>query len=97
MKCGEIWFVEFGDLTENNYQTTGHEYKKPRPALIVESDKQLKITAVITIIPFTSKNQKQADDIFIFKDTLNNLNYDSVLKVHHIQSFDSERFIKKIG
>lgn len=92
MKQGEIWVVNFND------NIVGHEYKKDRPALIIQSDNQLKITGVITIVPLTSnKNNKHSDDIIVIKDDKNNLYADSVLKLHHVQSFDRSRFIKKIG
>ncbi len=89
MKQGEIWFVEFDGQ--------GHEYQKRRPAVIIESNKQLKVTSVITVIPFTSQQKKHADDIFVAKSELNNLFYDSLIKVHQIQTFDELRFEKKIG
>jgi len=89
MKQGEIWFVEFTG--------EGHEYQKTRPAVIIESDKQLKITNVITVVPFTSQLKKQADDIFVAKNERNNLFYDSVIKAQQIQTFDECRFKKKIG
>jgi len=90
MKYGEIWLVAYSD-------SMGHEYQKDRPSLIIESDSQLNITNIITIIPCTTQDKLQKDDIVIKKNPENNLLYDSVLKVHHIQSFDKSRFIKKIG
>ena len=89
MKRGEIWFVEFNGQ--------GHEYQKTRPAIVIESDSQLKITNVITIVPVTKRQDKHGDDIFIKMDEQNKLMYDSVIKVHNIQTFDQSRFIKKIG
>ncbi|MBI5728804.1 MAG: type II toxin-antitoxin system PemK/MazF family toxin [Candidatus Magasanikbacteria bacterium] len=89
MKQGEIWFVEFTGQ--------GHEYQKTRPAVVIESDSQLKITSVITVVPVTKQQEKHKDDIFIAKDENNKLLYDSVVKVHQIQTFDKTRFIKKIG
>lgn len=90
MRCGEIWWVDFGE-------STGHEYKKERPALIIQSNSQLRFTTVITILPLTSKKKKYEDDIIITKSESNNLSFDSVLKVHYVQSFDRSRFIKKMG
>lgn len=89
MKQGEIWFVEFTGQ--------GHEYQKTRPAVVIESDSQLKITSVITVVPVTKQQEKHKDDIFVAKDENNHLLYDSVIKVHQIQTFDKIRFIKKIG
>ena len=48
MKQGEIWMVKFPEDTE------GHEYIKDRPAVIIESDLQLKKSNVFTILPITS-------------------------------------------
>jgi mRNA-degrading endonuclease toxin of MazEF toxin-antitoxin module len=90
MKYGEIWMVSYND-------SMGHEYQKDRPSLIIESEGQLDVTNVITIMPCTSRENIHPDDIVISKNSSNNLIYDSVLKVHHIESFDKSRFIKKIG
>ena len=89
MRQGEIWFVEFTGQ--------GHEYQKTRPAVVVESNGQLKATSVITVVPITKQREKHKDDIFIAKDANNKLLYDSVIKAHQIQTFDKSRFIKKIG
>ncbi|MHA1659030.1 MAG: type II toxin-antitoxin system PemK/MazF family toxin [Promethearchaeota archaeon] len=91
MKQGEIWLVKFSN-------SVGHEYKKERPALIIEADSQIRKSAVFTIIPLTSNsNNKIKDDILIARDNQNRLFCDSILKVHHIQSFDKSRFTKRIG
>lgn len=91
MKQGEIWLVKF-------LNSVGHEYKKERPALIIENDFQIEKSSVFTIIPFTSSlNNKIRDDILVDRDNQNRLFSDSVLKIHHIQSFDKSRFIKRIG
>ncbi len=90
MKQGEIWYVEFFGI--------GHEYKGKRPAVIIEADKQINIVNIITIMPFTAQNKKHSDDIFVSKSLLNKLMFDSLIKVHEIQSVDkNKRFIKKIG
>lgn len=93
MKQGEIWFVHFMDS-----ESMGHEYKKDRPVLIVRSDNQSEASNMVSIIPLTSVlESKRKDDILIEKDGKNNLFYGSLLKVHHLKSFDKTRFIKKIG
>ena len=48
MKYGDIYWVDFD-------KSIGHEYKGRRPALIIQSDKQLKRVNMITIMPFSSK------------------------------------------
>lgn len=91
MKYGEIWSVVFGGQI-------GHEYAKDRPVLIIESNQQLNITNVITLMPLTSQiKNRHKNDIVIRKNSKNNLYCDSLIKAHHIQSFDRSRFMKKIG
>lgn len=89
--CGDIVWANFNP-------STGHEYKKGRPALIVQSDAKLSVSSLATIIPLSSKTAKAVtDDILIAKNSDNNLFADSVLKVHYISSFDYVRFSKKVG
>lgn len=91
MKHGEIWSVVY-------LGSIGHEYQKDRPVLIIESNQQLNITNIITLVPLTSKiENKHKDDILIKKNNINGLNCDCLIKPHHISSFDRSRFIRKIG
>jgi len=91
MRQGEIWWVKF-------LNSVGHEYQKERPALIIAADSQLRRSGLATIMPFTSSTNNRIDeDILVSKDSQNKLYYDSILKVHHIQSFDRSRFIKLVG
>jgi mRNA interferase MazF len=92
MRQKEIWIVKYPA------DAVGHEYKKERPGLIIESDFQIQKTNIFTVAPLTSNlGNITADDILIKKDRENNLFRDSVLKTHHIQSFDRSRFIKRVG
>lgn len=88
---GEIYLVDFDP-------SVGHEFKKKRPAIIIQSDSTLKKSALITVLAITSNNRnKLADDITIKKDSTNRLYSDSIIKVHTIHSFDKSRFVTKIG
>lgn len=91
MKHGEIWLVKYDP-------SIGHEFQKTRPAIIISSHSILKYSNVVTVIAVTgSSDNKISDDIEIRKDNENNLFADSVIKIHHISSFDKNRFVKKIG
>lgn len=91
MKQGEIWFVRYDP-------SVGHEYKKTRPAIIISSHYALTNSPLVTVMAITSKVDGVAtDDIEIVKDQANRLWSDSVIKTSHISSFDSSRFIKRIG
>ncbi len=89
MKSGEIWLVNFDP-------STGREYQKVRPALVVQSNK---INApLITVMPISSSaKNKQKDDLLLPKDSRNRLFSDSLLKVGQISSFDQSRFIHFVG
>jgi mRNA interferase MazF len=88
---GQIWLVNFDP-------SFGHEYKKVRPALIVQNDKYMESGNLLTVIPISSQTIKQTElDILIMKDSQNRLMTDSLLKTKQISSFDKLRFIKLIG
>lgn len=53
---------------------------------------------VLPCYQLTSNTNNYLDeDIFVSTDQYNNLASDSIAKVHHIQTFDKARFLKKIG
>ncbi|MGR3302972.1 MAG: type II toxin-antitoxin system PemK/MazF family toxin [Candidatus Scalindua sp.] len=88
---GHIWLVNF----EPSF---GHEYKKVRPALIIQSNKYIGSSNLLTIIPISSQVSKQSGlDILLEKDSQNRLLSDSLIKIKQISSFDKRRFIKFIG
>ena len=88
---GDIYFVDFEP-------STGHEYQKKRPAVVIQSSEQLKRSSLVTIMPLTSQiGKKLSEDILLKKDHTNCLFMNSIIKVHCISSFDKSRFIRKIG
>lgn len=92
MKQREIWLIKYPG------RNIGHEYKKERPAIIIQSDKQIQKSNVYTVVPFTSNlSNRVSDDILVKEDDENGLYKDSLLKMHHIQTFDQARFMKYIG
>ncbi|MCX6794667.1 MAG: type II toxin-antitoxin system PemK/MazF family toxin [Candidatus Falkowbacteria bacterium] len=96
MTKGEI---SFGDVVWAEFDpSVGHKYQSKRPAIVVESDEQLKKTNLITIIPLTSqKDNRMSDDILVEACKENNLMSDSLAKVYCITSFDYARFEKVVG
>ncbi|MFA4874408.1 MAG: type II toxin-antitoxin system PemK/MazF family toxin [bacterium] len=91
LQYGHIYLVDFEP-------SVGHEYQKKRPAVIIEADKGLRQSSLVTIMPLTSQMEKaHQDDIAVRKNVHNRLFVDSVVKVHVITSFDRSRFIKRIG
>lgn len=96
MTKGEI---SFGDIVWVEFDpSVGHEYQNKRPAIVVESNEQLKKTNLVTIIPLTSqKDNRLSDDILVEACKDNNLMSNSLAKVYCIMSFDYSRFEKVIG
>lgn len=88
-----------GDLCLFNFNpSTGHEFSGKGPAVVVQSDQQIKRSSLVTVIPLTSNlGNCLDDDIVIKSDGKNKLISDSVIKVYDIISFDYQRFINKIG
>jgi mRNA interferase MazF len=88
---GQIWLVNFDP-------SFGHEYQKVRPALIIQHDKYITSSQLLTVIPISSQTSKFTElDILLKKDLINRLMKDSLVKIKQISSFDKRRFIKFIG
>lgn len=87
----QIWLVNFDP-------SVGHEYRKVRPALIIGDSRYTQTGNLVTLIPISSKVDKQFElDVYLSKDTKNRLMKDSLIKTKQISSFDKQRFIKYIG
>ncbi len=87
----QIWLINFDP-------SFGHEYKKMRPALIIQDTQYIQTSNLITVIPISSIIEKPLElDVFLSKDANNRLMKDSLIKTHQISSFDKKRFIKYIG
>jgi len=91
--------VAYGDIWLVNYSPSiGHEYQKIRPAIIISPNSLLKRSCLFTCIAVTSKTAKTiSDDIGLPRNARNKLDQDSVIKMHHIASYDKRRLHKYIG
>jgi len=69
---GQIGLVNF----DPSY---GHEYKKVRPALIIQKDKYIKSGSLLAVVPISSQTDKQTElDILITSNSQNRLMKDSL-------------------
>ena len=76
-QCGQIWLVNFDP-------SFGHEYKKVRPALIIQNNEYIESSDLLTVIPISSQLTNQTElDILLRKDAKNRLMTDSLLKRRH--------------
>ena len=92
LRHGHIYFAEFDP-------SSGHEFKKIRPAVLISSDDLIRRSNLISCVPFTgnTNNIIATDDILVKKNGSNNLFVDSVLKTQHISTFDKIRVKKYVG
>ena len=87
----QIWMLNFDP-------SFGHEYRKVRPALIIENSRFTQSGNLITVLPISSKvNKRDELDVYLPKDKKNRLMKNSIIKTKQISSFDKRRFIKYIG
>lgn len=91
MKQGDIYFVRFDP-------SIGHEYRKTRPAIVIQSEEISNISSLVTVMPISSHIERcQEPDIPVERDEKNRLAKDSVIMVRRISTFDQSRFKRKIG
>lgn len=88
---GHIYFVEFDP-------STGHEFKKIRPAVVISSNELIRRSNLVTCIPLTGNNENMVEgDIMVKRTIQNKLFMDSILKSQHVSTFDKSRIKKHIG
>lgn len=89
----------FGDIYLTDFEPSiGHEYRKKRPALIVQEADVSKNSSCFTVMPISSKlEQMGSHDVFIEMDEKNRLTNDSAIKVQYICTFDRQRMLHFIG
>ena len=51
---GQIWLVDFDP-------SVGHEYKKVRPALIIQHDRYIPLSTLVSVIPLSDQTDKEED------------------------------------
>lgn len=91
--------LEFGDIYLVNFDpSVGREYRKVRPALVVQRGMISINSPYVTVMPISSRLENlRGPDVFLPQDRLNRLMTNSVIKVRQISSFDKRRFIKRVG
>ena len=90
-KRGQIWIVNFDP-------SMGHEYRKVRPALIIQHERYISLGSLLTVIPISSQITKLTElDVVLERNAQNRLMKTSLLKTKQISSFDKRRFLKFIG
>jgi len=78
--------------------STGREYRKIRPAVVVQSAEVSSSSPYVSVMPISSKVEKVGQyDVLLSQDTSNKLQKDSVIRVQQISSFDKRRIIGVFG
>ncbi|WP_114749967.1 type II toxin-antitoxin system PemK/MazF family toxin [Pleomorphovibrio marinus] len=90
MRNGEIWLVNFEPQV-------GHEIKKTRPVIIVNSD-ALGALPLKVVVPLTDGAKVQQPWMAgIYPNTNNGISKFSLADCFQVKSISEKRFIKKIG
>ena len=91
--------LRFGDIVWTNFDPSiGYEFKGNRPAIVIQSSKQLRKSNLVSLLPLTSNTKNViSDDILISPDNQNKLYSASVIKVYYITTFDYSRIKSIIG
>jgi mRNA interferase MazF len=86
---GEVWLVSLDP-------TVGHEVKKTRPAVIVSSNIYNEHNWVVVIVPLTSHDVSEYDQVLI-EPPEGGLTSTSVTLPDQIRAIDRSRLIKLVG
>ena len=91
--------IQHGDIILVNCDPSiGAEIRKIRPCVVVQGKRLNEISALVTIIPITSRAENPFfADISIKRDAENNLHSDGVVRTSQIFTYDRSRFFKLIG
>ncbi|MFQ5621467.1 MAG: type II toxin-antitoxin system PemK/MazF family toxin [Candidatus Nanoarchaeia archaeon] len=89
MKRGDIWLV-------NLDPSIGHEYKKSRPAVIIQNNLGNKHSPITIIAPTTSKKLDRVYPVEVLLPK-NITGQKTKVVLNHIRAVDKQRLIKKIG
>lgn len=91
VQCADIWLLK-------SHPSTGREFYGVRPAVIIQGKFLQKNEGLATVMLMSSyKGKKWTHDILVQPDACNRLKDATLIKVQHIKSFDTSRFIHKIG
>lgn len=86
---GDVWLVSLDP-------TVGHEVKKTRPAIVVTSDVYNRHNWVVVIVPLTSHDMAEYDQVLI-EPPEGGLTSTSVTLPDQIRAVDRKRLVKRLG
>jgi mRNA interferase MazF len=76
--------------------TTGHEIKKTRPALVVTNDLYNQHNWVILVVPLTSREKAEYDQVLI-QSPEGGLENTSVTLPDQLRAVDRRRLVRRLG
>lgn len=93
IKRGDIYYADLGRACNTS------EQKGIRPVVVIQNNSGNKYSSTVIISPLTSKLKKinLPVHIYILKDNINNLKYNSVLLLEQIITIDKIKLTEKIG
>lgn len=93
IKRGDIFYANLGRA----YNTS--EQKGVRPVVVIQNNSGNRYSSTVIVSPLTSKLKKTnlPVHIYILKDNINHLKYNSVLLLEQIITIDKVKLTEKIG
>jgi len=87
----DIWLV-------SSDPSVGREFTGVRPAVVIQNEFLPTGAGLVTVMLMGSYKQKRwKHDVLVQTSEVNHLRKPTLVKVQHIQSYDSSRLIRKIG
>jgi mRNA interferase MazF len=86
---GDVWLVSLDP-------TVGHEVKKTRPAVIVTSEAYNQHNWVVLVVPLTSHNTAEYDQVLV-QPPEGGLTNPSVTLPDQLRAVDRQRLVKRLG
>jgi len=91
---GSYGFPKQGEIYKIYFSKKGQEIGKIRPSLVISNDVQNQYDEQIVVAPLTSEEEELTKErpftVSVTKDKFNNLDKDSKILLHRIQTIDVE-------
>lgn len=96
---GEVHWVDIPQREETNKQTTGNEYGKRRPGIVIQNDNEPDSLGTTLVVPTTSGNSSDVNYLtWVFISAANEcVPNDSIAMCTQLRVVDDSRFGGKIG
>jgi mRNA interferase MazF len=90
--------IKRGDICIVNFDPTiGKEFKKTRPAVIIQNDVGNQYSPITIVAPITSEKGKKVYPFEVLLPQVSGLEKESKVLLSHIRAIDKVRLVRRIG